>query len=160
MKTFVHIVVYTLLLSGFYSCNGDVFVDDIRPSVSELALDGNGDSAVVHFASSSWDRLTLRTGLDLPYTYKVYDADGNLMQEVQYPELVGMGRIECKDWVDFTVERITPQDVKITARENVLDFPLHLVVEASNEYEYQTVNVDIHPSERYVLERITYSLDA
>lgn len=40
MKTFVHIVVYTLLLSGFYSCNGDVFVDDIRPSVSELALDG------------------------------------------------------------------------------------------------------------------------
>lgn len=159
MKTFVHIVVYTLLLSGFYSCNGDVFVDDIRPSVSELALDGNGDSAVVHFASSSWDRLTLRTGLDLPYTYKVYDADGNLMQEVQYPELVGMGRIECKDWVDFTVERITPQDVKITARENVLDFPLHLVVEASNEYEYQTVNVDIHPSERYVLERITYSLD-
>lgn len=160
MKTFVHIAVYTLVLLGFYSCNSDVFIDDIRPSVSELTLDGNGDSTIIHFASSSWDRLRLNTVQNFPYIYKVYDADGNLIKAEEVPELEGLGKIVCEDLVDFTVERITPQDVKITVRENALDFPYRCSVEASNEYEYQSVTVDIQPSERYVLKRITYSLNA
>ena len=39
MKRFLYLTVCLLILGEFYGCNGDVFVDDFRPSDSELALD-------------------------------------------------------------------------------------------------------------------------
>ena len=47
MKKCIDLTAYLLILLVFYSCNGDVFVDDFRSSDSELALDGNGDVAVI-----------------------------------------------------------------------------------------------------------------
>lgn len=57
MKTYLNFATYILILLELYSCNGDVFVDDFRSSDSELALDGNGDAAIIQFASSIWDLL-------------------------------------------------------------------------------------------------------
>ena len=42
MKRFLYLTVCLLILGEFYGCNGDVFVDDFRPSDSELALDERG----------------------------------------------------------------------------------------------------------------------
>ena len=55
MKRFLYLTVCLLILGEFYGCNGDVFVDDFRPSDSELALDGNGDVATIQFAAANWD---------------------------------------------------------------------------------------------------------
>lgn len=51
MKRFLYLTVCLLILGEFYGCNGDVFVDDFRPSDSELTLDGNGD--VCHYSICS-----------------------------------------------------------------------------------------------------------
>ena len=57
MKTFLHIAVYLLIFLGLSGCNSDVFIEDFQPSVSDVTLDGNGDSVTIHFKSSNWNLL-------------------------------------------------------------------------------------------------------
>ena len=57
MKTLLHIVVYIFILMGLSGCNSDVFVEDFQPSVSDVTLEGNGDSVTIRFKSSNWDLL-------------------------------------------------------------------------------------------------------
>lgn len=54
MKTLLHIVVYIFILMGLSGCNSDVFVEDFQPSVSDVTLEGNGDSVTIRFKSSNW----------------------------------------------------------------------------------------------------------
>lgn len=161
MKTFVNLTIYIFILSGLYSCNGDIFVDDFRTSDSELTLDGNGDAAIIKFADSNWDYLGLYIYDDsFIGTFKVYDENDNLITENQTPYLKGLGKIVCdEDRTDFIIERSNPKELKITVGENVRSNHFHLILIASNEYEMQEIYVDISPSDRYVLDRITYSLD-
>lgn len=161
MKTFVNLTIYIFILSGLYSCNGDIFVDDFRTSDSELTLDGNGDAAIIKFADSNWDYLGLYIYDDsFIGTFKVYDENNNLITENQTPYLKGLGKIVCdEDQTDFIIERSNPKELKITVGENVRSNHFNLILIASNEYEMQEIYVDISPSDRYVLDRITYSLN-
>ena len=95
MKRFLYLTVCLLILGEFYGCNGDVFVDDFRPSDSELTLDGNGDVATIQFAAANWDWLAMYTASSLPVQYKVYDADNRLVTNDQGPSLNGLGKIVC-----------------------------------------------------------------
>lgn len=162
MKTFLNLTVYILILLGLYSCNGDVFVDDFRSSDSELALDGNGDVATIPFASSDWELLNIYAYDDsFSYPYKVYDDDDKLIAEDQTPYLKGLGKIVCDEKLtDFVIERSNPKELKITVGENVRSTHFQFKIVVGNEYEWQEIYVDISPSDRYVFDRITYSLDA
>lgn len=162
MKTFLNLTAYIFILLGLYSCNGDVFVDDFRSPDSELTLDGNGDVATIHFASSNWDLLQIYTYDDISsYRYKVYDENDELITEEQTPYLKGLGKIVCDERLtDFVIERSNPTELKITVGENVRSTHFQFVLIASNEYEAQEIYVDILPSDRYVFDRITYSLNA
>ncbi|MEY8685736.1 hypothetical protein AB9N12_06195 [Bacteroides sp. AN502(2024)] len=161
MKKCIDLMVYLLIPLVFYSCNGDVFVDDFRSSDSELALDGNGDAAIIQFASSNWDLLEVHT-YDSSFScqYKVYDADNNLIAKEQIPCLKGLGKIVCdENLTDFIIERSNPKELKIIVGENIRPAHFHLILIAGNEYEAQEISVNISPSDRYVLDRITYSLN-
>lgn len=161
MKTYLNFATYILILLELYSCNGDVFVDDFRSSDSELALDGNGDAAIIQFASSNWDLLQVHT-YDGSFScqYKVYDADNNLITEEQVPYLKGLGKIVCdENRTDFIIERSNPKELKFIVGENIRPDHFHLILIAGNEYESQEIYVNISPSDRYVLDRITYSLN-
>lgn len=162
MKRFIDLTAYLLILLVFYSCNGDVFVDDFRSSDSELTLDGNGDVAVIRFASSNWDYLQIYTyDENFSYSYEIYDADGQLITIEQFPYLKGLGKIVCnEELTGFTVDRSNPQELKITVDENARSTHFQFEIIASNEYEFQEIYVDISPSDRYVFDHITYSLDA
>lgn len=159
MKTFLSLAVYILILLHFYSCNEDVFIDDFRSADTELTLDGNGDVGIIRFAASNWDLLEMYSN-NSSYQCKIYDADGNLILAQQDPYLKGMGKIVCDDELtNFTIERSNPKELKITVDENVRSVPFRFVLVASNEYESQTIYVNITPSDRYVIGHITYSLD-
>ena len=54
MKRFLYLTVCLLILGEFYGCNGDVFVDDFRPSDSELTLSGNGDNSFSLTSDCFW----------------------------------------------------------------------------------------------------------
>lgn len=160
MKTFINLVASVLVLLAFYGCNADVFVDDFKPSVSELTLDGNGDETTIRFKASNWDVLEISSYSSASFNYKVYDANGKLTTEQNFPYLKGLGKIVLEDKdTEFTVERSTPEEVKITVGENVRSDPFQFILVASNEYEFKDIYVTISPSDRYVFDRITYSLD-
>ena len=79
MKTLLHIVVYIFILMGLSGCNSDVFVEDFQPSVSDVTLEGNGDSVTIRFKSSNWDLLRVYDYYDnSSLYYSVYDKDGNI----------------------------------------------------------------------------------
>lgn len=162
MKTFAHITLCVFILLALAGCNSDVFVDDFEPSVSELELDGNGDSATIRFNTSNWNLLEVYTFFGDPTRYKVYDADGKLLEEnSEYPYIKGLGKIVCdNEKVDFMIERTSPDEVKITVNENVRSVSSQFMVKASNEYESKNINITISPSDRYIFHHITYSLDA
>lgn len=161
MRTFINLTVYILILTGLYSCNSDVFVDDFRTADTELSLDGNGDTAIIKFASSNWDYLSLYI-YDDSFTDKlqIYDEHNNLIIEEPYPYMKGLGKIVCNEKLtDFIIERSNPKELKITVGENARPYPISLVLIANNEYESQEIIVDILPSDRYVIDHITYSLN-
>ncbi len=61
------------------------------------------------------------TAFYLPVQYKVYDADNRLVTNDQGPSLNGLGKIVCTgEMIDFTIERVHPEEVKITVGENAL----------------------------------------
>ena len=161
MKRFLYLTICLLILGEFYGCNGDVFVDDFRPSDSVLALDGYGDVATIQFAAANWDWLTMYTASGFPFQYKVYDADNRQVTDDQGPLLNGLGKIVCVgEMIDFTIERVHPEEVKITVVANSISTPFQFQLTASNEYEWQEIHVEISPADRYVMDSIIYSLDA
>ena len=98
MKTLLHIVVYIFILMGLSGCNSDVFVEDFQPSVSDVTLEGNGDSVTIRFKSSNWDLLRVYDYYDnSSLYYSVYDKDGNIVSQNQSPVLEGLGKIVCDD---------------------------------------------------------------
>lgn len=161
MKTFVNFTAYILVLLHLYSCNSDIFVEDFSPSETEITLDGNGDVATIHFASSEWDVLELYIYDDgFTHQFKVYDTDGRLVTTDQRPYMKGLGKMVCDDELtDLTVERIHPKEVKITVGENARYSNFYFTLVARSEYETKDIRVDISPSDRYVIDHITYSLD-
>ena len=161
MKTIVNLTAYILILLGLYSCNDDVFVDDFRTSDSEFTLDGNGDEVTIRFASSNWDLVWMYTyDSDFTHQYEVYDADDNLIMRNQDAYLKGLGKIVCNEKLtDFIIQRSNPKELKITVGENVRNDYFRFMLVVSNEYESQEIYVQITPSDRYVFDHITYSLD-
>lgn len=162
MRTFIKFTACILFLLHLYSCNGDIFIDDFRPSETDLTLDGNGDVATIHFASSEWDLLELYIYDDsFNHQFKMYDLDERLITSDQYPYLKGLGKIVCDESLtDFTIERSNPKEVKITVGENVRHTHFQFKLVASNEYEMHEIYIDITPSDRYEFDHITYSLNA
>ena len=161
MKTIVNLTAYILILLGLYSCNDDVFVDDFRTSDTEFTLDGNGDEVTIRFASSNWDLVWMYTyDSDFTHQYEVYDADDNLIMRNQDAYLKGLGKIVCNEKLtDFIIQRSNPKELKITVGENVRNDYFRFMLVVSNEYESQEIYVQITPSDRYVFDHITYSLD-
>ena len=162
MKTIVNLTAYILILLGLYSCNDDVFVDDFRTSDTEFTLDGNGDEVTIRFASSNWDLVWMYTyDSDFTHQYEVYDADDNLIMRNQDAYLKGLGKIVCNEKLtDFIIQRSNPKELKITVGENVRNDYFRFMLVVSNEYESQEIYVQITPSDRYVFDHITYSLNA
>lgn len=162
MKTFLNLTAYILILLGLSSCNDDVFVDDFRSPDSKLTLDGNGDVGTIYFASSDWELLNIYTySASFSYQYKVYDENDNLITEESIPYLKGLGKIVCDEMLtDFVIERSHPKELKIAVGENVRSTHFRFMIRVGNEYESQEIYVDISPSDRYLFDRITYSLDA
>ena len=162
MKTIVNLTAYLFIFLVLYGCNDDVFVDDFRTSDTEFTLDGNGDEVTIRFASSNWDLVWMYTyDSDFTHQYEVYDADDNLIMRNQDAYLKGLGKIVCNEKLtDFIIQRSNPKELKITVGENVRNDYFRFMLVVSNEYESQEIYVQITPSDRYVFDHITYSLNA
>lgn len=97
---------------------------------------------------------------DFTHQYEVYDADDNLIMRNQDVYLKGLGKIVCNEKLtDFIIQRSNPKELKITVGENARNDYFRFMLVVSNEYESQEIYVQITPSDRYVFDHITYSLN-
>lgn len=160
MKAITRLTINLLILIFLYSCNNDVFIDDFRTSNCNINLDGNGDDVTVPFASSNWNLMGIFPETNsAAHQYEIYDADGNLIKKDRDVYLKGLGKVVCNEKLNhFIIQRSNPKELKIIVDENLNHdiFNLRLVV--GNENESQDIYVTITPSDRYVLDHITYSL--
>lgn len=153
MKTIIKFTAYILILFIASGCNSEVFIDDFRTSETELTLDGNGDTKVIHFAASNWDLRTVYTYTDNDsFQYKIYDVDGKLVSRGEMvPYLEGFGKIESDDVkTAFNIERCHSKELKITVSENARSGYFRFILIVGNEYESQEIFVEITPSNSYV----------
>lgn len=156
MKTIIKFTAYILILIIASGCNSDIFIDDFRTSETELTLDGNGDAKVIHFAASNWDLRMIYTYTDNDsYIYKVYDVDGNLIGNEQFPYLEGLGKLVYdEDLISFNIERSNPKELKITVNKNARLTHFRFVLIVGNDYESQEIFVEVLPSDGYSFDSI------
>lgn len=156
MKAIKNITTSLFLLIVLQACNSDVFVDDFRPSATEITVDGNDGKASIRFASGEWDVLNVFTVYGSYLSCTAYDMKGNVNPG---STLTGLGKIVCQDDViSFTVERSTSREVTVTDIENISNSDYSFDIMASNDYESHTVSITIPAMGKYVIDRIDYSL--
>lgn len=162
MKTFTSLVAAFFLFASLIltGCNGDVFIEDFTPSVGELSLDGNGDTATVRFNGAEWTYLSVLYGIygADQYMVRVYDAEGTLVGNDSYA-YEGLGKIVFSkdDLWTFTVERTAGDEIKVYTDENASGHELEFIITASNDYEWKDINVRVSPCDAYEFRSITYS---
>lgn len=152
------ILVLFLAIAMLPGCNSDIFIEKIDSAVSDVELDGNGDECDIEFSVGNFKYLSVG-GLEDYDDLKArfYDADGK--------ELSGFVscNIEpgCKgkwfnNYLDLEVSRTAPDRVKIIINENMYTSPVDFTLWASTEFSDASVRVSVTPSERYVVDRVSY----
>lgn len=148
------------MLSALSGCNSDVFIKSIRPSESNIKLDGNGDSATIHFASSDWKILSVRCSLPQAH-FRIYNAEGVDLGSMTAPSLDGLGKLALnEEQIVLAIERKHPKELTVKVDESTMDRRFELSISIGNQYESKVIHVDISPCDRYVLDSISYSLHA
>lgn len=158
-----------LLLSLFLcQCNGDVFIEELRPSATELELDGNGGTQTINFKSSYWgiknvyqDPLSSKP---FPYSWKSFDSNGNPIEHTGSDDfwLEGLGKVVFYDSEGLELlrlERNKGKKLTVVAVENPDSSPWELFIDVDNNddvYNSEIIRLTISPCERYEVTGFTF----
>lgn len=149
-------------------CNGDVFVgEQLKASVTELELDGNGDTQTISFNSSKWNIVGVYndpTSSAIALNWKSFDQEGKLIENTNSEEayLKGFGKIVFYDWEgfeQFRLERNKDKELTIVVEENT-DRNIRVTqICLDNDddfYNPETIYLRIPPCERYETAGFTF----
>lgn len=140
-----------------HGCNSDVFIEKVEIAVTDVELDGNGDECEVEFSMGDFDLSVggLEDYEDL--NSRFYDADGNELSGFVSNNIEpgGFGRW-FNDFLDLKVSRTAPDRVKIIVNENMYTSHVEFTLWVYTEYSNAKIQVSVTPSERYVVDRISY----
>lgn len=160
MRRLISATTYILILLALQSCNSDVFIEDIRPSESNIELDGNGESVTIRFGSSDWDIISGECSLT-EALFQIYNAEGVNVGQIGVPNLNGLGKLVLNDnQIDLTIERKHPKELTIKVDESIMSSRFGLSILVGNEYESEVIEITISQCDRYVFDDISYSLNA
>lgn len=158
MRVLINAIIYILVLSALHSCNSDVFIEDIEPSVNNIELDGNGESVTIHFNSSDWGLITGECSLAEAF-FHIYNAEGVNIGASGAPYLDGLGKLVLnEEQIQLTIERKHPKKLTIKVDESIVRPRFSLSMIVGNDYESKVIDVTINQCDRYVLDDISYSL--
>lgn len=169
MKTrflYLYVPFFLMLLAG---CNGDVFINDFAPSVSEVQMEEGADYCI-GFEADNWEMQGVYMEHYSPDYWvealngDYYDADGRLLAENR-PSLELTGGEYTKmvlrhPQLALTLERTGPKKLRLTDAENIGLEACRLVITVGNEYDIRNIGVQLEPSTRYRLDSIVYRLDS
>jgi hypothetical protein len=149
----------SLIISTICSCNSEVFIDDFKPSTTEINLNGDGDSTVVSFAHSNWDILgVISDRSNYPLIGNIYDDKGTFIKKDQLLSCKGLCRLTYDDGLtDFQLVRDSYDKLKIHIGENARRVAIPIIIYVGNQYEEKAISLNISPSGQYILDKIVYS---
>lgn len=153
-----HSLVLFLALFVLPGCNSDIFIEKIESAVADVELDGNGDECDIEFSIGDFEHLSVGGLEDYDdLTSRFYDADGNeIMGFVSDNIGPGCSGRWYNDYMNLEVSRTAPDRVKIIVNENMYTSPVDFTLWASTDYSDASVRVSVTPSERYVVDKVSY----
>ena len=161
MKSVIHIILSLFLCTLFCQCNGNVFVEEFIPAVTEYTLNGDGDSITIQFASEDWDVSGGYTSVYYPDMWTIYDKNGNPTITGTQPHWNGLGKCQYDDTLlNLEVARDHPDQLCVKIHENAYKDSVSLTLAISNSFATQPIEIRITPATRYQLSRIEYQLSA
>ncbi len=168
MKNVFRYLYVPLLLILPAGCNGDVFIDDFAPSVSEVRME-EGTDYCIDFEADNWNMRALYMEHFSPSYWleelncDFYDADGRLLGENR-PSFWFTGGEYTKmvlrhPQLALTLERTGAKRLCLTDAENIGLDTCRLIITVGNEYDIRDISVQLEPSTRYRFDSIVYKLD-
>lgn len=163
MKNKILFSIATISLFLLYSCNNNVFVDEMNASATNLEMSGEGDSTVIEFSTSDWHILSVYYGdeyfKDVFYG-KIYDEKGNMLQKDDIPFYdfnIDKGSIVHSGTKEgFTISRLQDKCLKIKLDENLTGNDFKFTILVGNSFKTIPISVIQKNSVGYTVDHITY----
>lgn len=153
----------TLLLALlFHSCNGDIFVDEIRFPLTEATLNGDGDTLTLRFNTSEWQLNHVHEGGTITsfptFSGTLYTPDGT-SQGTTSCTLLDNGRIivDCHPY-ELTLIRPNGRELQILLGDNPTKEPFTFTLSISDKDHFQQEGICLtqQPGSGYVIDHIEY----
>lgn len=153
------------LLSLFVCClaacdDQDDVQEQIIPSVEELVLSGEGESALISFVKPDW-QITAISTLDRDFQIwgDIYDTEGKLVRSNALLALDGLGKLESS-WTDcgFVITRDNIHTLKVEVLENSGEEDFGFIITLESGTQMKEITVSQGKSEGYEFEKIEYAL--
>lgn len=154
-----------LLSATLCACNGDVFVDEMKPSLTQAELNGDGDTLTIRFNTADWNLYeAYQIEDDGSFRYfrgNYYTLDGTDMGTATGCLLDGQGKFVVKDLLgELAFIRPNDKELQVCIGDNVtrLPFRFTLLVSDKNHFREQEIHFTQQPGSDYVFDKITYEL--
>lgn len=155
-----------LLLGTLYACNGDVFVDEMKPSLTEAELNRDGDTLTIRFNTANWQLNSAYQmeddGGSVRYFYgHHYTLDGTDMGVVTGCLLCDKGKIVVEDFPwGLTLIRPNDKELQVCIGDNFSGLPFRFALRVSDKdyFKEQKIHLTQQPGSDYVFDKMEYEL--
>lgn len=163
MENKIILIIASISIFVLYSCNNDVFVDEMNASKTDLQMSGEGDSTVIDFSTSGWHIISVYNGeeyyKDIFYG-KIYDENGDILEKNDVPFYdfkIDKGYIVHSGTREgFTISRTQDKCLKIKLDENLTGNDFKFTILIGNSFKTIPINIVQKASSGYTLDHITY----
>ena len=150
-----HKLFLLITLISIIGCNGDVFVEDFLPGGhEEITLSESDNIKEINFKSDNWNLYTVVCEKDYLFA-NAYTLDGELTH-LPFDEKE-LGTVHyTSDYIDFYVEKVSGNKLKVTLNENLHNENVELLIIVGNEYKQEYIKMVLAPTSKYQIDSVVY----
>ena len=150
-----HKLFLLITLISIIGCNGDVFVEDFLPGGhEEITLSESDNIKEINFKSDNWNLYTVVCEKDYLFA-NAYTLDGELTH-LPFDEKE-LGTVHyTSDYIDFYVEKVSGNKLKVTLNENLHNENAELLIIVGNEYKEEYIKMVLAPTSKYQIDSVVY----
>ena len=151
-----HKLFLLITLISITGCNGDVFVEDFLPGGhEEFTISENDNIKEIDFKSDNWRLNKIACNISDYFTINAYTHTG---EPANYPfDEKELGTIHyTSDYIDFYVEKVSGNKLKVTLNENLHNENAELLIIVGNEYKEEYIKMVLAPTSKYQIDSVVY----
>ncbi|MBF6596819.1 MAG: hypothetical protein ITF98_01145 [Fermentimonas sp.] len=112
----------------------------------------------IDFKSDNWRLINVFCETSYSYTIKSYDLDGSLINSPFDERELGTVHY-TSDYIDFYVEKVSGNRLKVTLNENLHNENAELLIIVGNEYKEEYIKMVLAPTSKYQIDSVVYDWD-